>query len=366
MRDRASMSSQVDLTLRSAAGLELTRRALDLIEKHNVWPTPLNIELFSHFIADPKSALGVEIQDLLDLADPFTDRTGLRLAVNYLPEARLAEHVRTTGTLLIKQLEDVSQAISRAQDSNDNYSGILTDTSDSLTKAVAAPAVKQLVETLAVATAQVQAETESLEKRLSESVNEVKRLQDNLETLRRLVDTDALTKLANRKAFDEEIQQACIQADKSGQSLSLALIDIDYFKSFNDKWGHQTDDQVIRFVASTINQFAPPPRLAARYGGEEFSIVFPNESAGKVESIVNDLREEIANRKLRRRSSNDDLGKVTVSAGLAQRKLGETPEALIERADQALYASKRAGRNAVTNADAFAKNPALKPPVKKP
>ena len=360
------MSSQVDLTLRSAAGLELTRSALDLIEQHKVWPTPLNIELFSHFVADPKSELSIEIRDLLEAGDPFTDRTGLRLAVSHFPEARLADHIRTTGTFLIKELEDVSQAINRAQDSNENYSGVLNETNDSLTKGAEPPKVKQLVQTLVGATEQVQAQTESLEKRLSESVNEVKRLQENLETLRRLVDTDALTKLANRKAFDDEIQQACAQADKSGQSLSVALIDIDHFKSFNDKWGHQTGDQVIRFVASTIKQFSPPPRLAARYGGEEFSIVFPNEGTAKIETVVNDLREEIANRKLRRRSSNDELGKITVSAGLAQRKLGETPEALIERADQALYASKRAGRNAVTNADAIPKKPVAKPSPKKP
>lgn len=366
MRDIKVMSSQVDLTLRSTAGLELTRRALDLIEQHKVWPTPLNIELFSHFIAEPKSALSVEIQNLLESGDPFTDRTGLRLAVSHLPEARLADHIRTTGTSLIKELEDVSQAINRAQDYNDSYSGVLNDTSDNLAKAEEGPAVKLLVETLAVATQQVRAETENLEKRLSESVSEVKRLQENLETLRRLVDTDSLTKLANRKAFDEEIQQACAQADKSGQSLSVALIDIDHFKSFNDKWGHQTGDQVIRFVASTLKQFSPPPRLAARYGGEEFGIVFPNEGSAKIETVVNDLREEIANRKLRRRSSNDELGKITVSAGLAQRKLGETPEALIERADKALYASKRTGRNRVTNADASAQKPTPKPVPKKP
>ncbi len=348
------MSSQVDLTVRSVAGLELTRRALDLIEQHKIWPTPLNIELFSHFVADPKSSLGIEIQELLDSEDRFTDRTSLRLAVNHFPEARLADHIRTTGSFLLKELEDVSQAINRAQDSNDSYSGVLNDTSDNLSKAPEGPVVMQLVENLSAATQQAKSETESLEKRLNESVSEVKRLQENLETLRRLVDTDALTKLANRKAFDEEIQLACAEADSTGQDLSVALLDIDHFKSFNDKWGHQTGDQVIRFVASTLKQFSPPPRLAARYGGEEFSIVFPNEGAAKVETIVNDLCEEIANRKLRRRSSNDELGTITVSAGLAQRKRGETPESLIERADKALYASKRAGRNKVTNAEATA------------
>lgn len=353
------MSSQVDLTLRSAAGLALTRSALDVIEQHNVWPTPLNIQLFSHLVAEPQGALALEIKELLAAGDRFFDQTSLKLAAKHLPEARLSEQVRNTGDVLLKELADVSQAINRAQTSSGSYTGVLTAASENLAAQAVTPPVKRLVESLAVATQQVKAETANLEKQLNESVNEVKKLKERLESLRAMVNTDALTKLANRKAFDEEIDQACANADKTGQSLSVALIDIDHFKMFNDTWGHQTGDQVIKFVASTIRQFSPPPRLAARYGGEEFSIVFPTEDAAKAEEVMNELLEEIANRKLRRRSSNDDLGQITVSAGLAQRKLGETAESFIERADKALYGSKRTGRNKVTNADrVMAKSPA--------
>jgi diguanylate cyclase len=133
--------------------------------------------------------------------------------------------------------------------------------------------------------------------------------------------------------------------------LSLAVIDIDHFKKFNDTWGHQVGDQVIRYVASILGKVGVPPRLAARYGGEEFAVIFPGESAAEVEELMNASREQISSRQLKRRSTAENLGVVTVSSGIAQLAPGETPASLLGRADAALYASKRGGRNRVTNAE---------------
>jgi diguanylate cyclase len=133
--------------------------------------------------------------------------------------------------------------------------------------------------------------------------------------------------------------------------VQLAVLDIDHFKNFNDSWGHQTGDQVIRFVASVIGRVGAPPRFAARYGGEEFAMIFARETAAQVERTLHDIREEVASRRLKRRSTNEDLGAVTLSAGFAERRPAETPSALMERADAALYESKRSGRNRVTSAE---------------
>ncbi len=105
---------------------------------------------------------------------------------------------------------------------------------------------------------------------------------------------------------------------------------------------------MIRYVSSVIGRMAPPPRFAARYGGEEFAMIFPSERAVDVLAALEEIREEVSSRALKRRSTNEDLGAITVSAGIADMKFGEKMEALIDRADQALYASKRSGRNRVT------------------
>jgi diguanylate cyclase len=207
-----------------------------------------------------------------------------------------------------------------------------------------------MVNGLATATRTVQRQNNSLEKRLQTSTEEIVRLREHLEQVRREAMTDALTALANRKAFDEGLERACAEAAKSGAPLTLAVIDIDHFKRFNDTWGHQTGDQVIRYVASVIARVGEPPRLAARYGGEEFAIVFPSTAAAAVVGELDDARREIGSRALKRRSTNDDLGAVTVSVGLAEYCPGEAVINFLERADAALYISKRSGRDRVTTA----------------
>jgi len=129
------------------------------------------------------------------------------------------------------------------------------------------------------------------------------------------------------------------------------VLDIDHFKNFNDTWGHQTGDQVLRYVASVIGRVGSPPRFAARFGGEEFAIIFNRESQRQVERVLNEIRTEVASRMLKRRSTNEDLGTITISAGFAERGHGEAIHLLMDRADGALYASKHSGRNLVTNAD---------------
>jgi diguanylate cyclase len=129
------------------------------------------------------------------------------------------------------------------------------------------------------------------------------------------------------------------------------VLDIDYFKRFHDTWGHQTGDQVLRYIGSVLARVCEyPPRFAARYGGEEFAMIFPGEGANQVQGLLLEVLQEIASRSLRRRSTNEELGSITVSIGLAELKLQENISDFVERADAALYASKRGGRNRLTNA----------------
>ena len=106
---------------------------------------------------------------------------------------------------------------------------------------------------------------------------------------------------------------------------------------------------MLRMVAEVLRSTCAE-HLVARFGGEEFAVIFPGENAGAVMAALESIRSEVASRALRRRSTNDNLGSVTISAGFAQRRRGETAACLLERADAALYESKRKGRNCVTAA----------------
>jgi diguanylate cyclase len=345
------MTGQIQTTLRSPEAFSLARHAVEEMEQAGIWPTPLNFELWVHYLGEPEGALGQEMRRLLADGTVFSEGTSEMLAAEYLPRGRLSEEIRDAGAVLNRELSTVSEAIAKAQQSQAAYGQTLAGASVSLETASEPTDLLGVVSTLTRATTEVQAENAVLEKRLESSTREVARLREHLEQVRRDAMTDALTNLANRKAFDEELLRAVDEAERKRRPLTLAVLDIDHFKRFNDTWGHQTGDQVLRYVASVIGRVSKSPRVAARYGGEEFAVIFPGEGAALVEAALNSIRNEIGARALRRRSTNDELGAVTISAGLAQRRPGETGSSLLDRADEALYASKRAGRNKVTNGE---------------
>ncbi|RAK50884.1 GGDEF domain-containing protein [Phenylobacterium deserti] len=344
------MPADVELLLRGPRAYALARKALEAMEAHKVWPTPANFELWLHFVAAKDSPLGIEIAQLIASGVAFTDEVGEALAAQHLPKAKLNGEILDAGETLSKELASVSRAIESARETNEAYGEQLASASKSL-EVEDATAIRAMVQQLTTATQKVTSQNRTLETQLADTTAEVDRLKEHLEQVRRDAMTDGLTNLANRKAFDEALDKACRAAEAQGAPLALAVIDIDHFKSFNDTWGHQTGDQVIRYVASVIGRAGAAPRIAARYGGEEFALVFPGESARAALSILELIREEVSSRVLKRRSTNEDLGAVTISAGLAERRAGESVASLIERADGALYASKRGGRNRTSAAD---------------
>jgi diguanylate cyclase len=287
------MSTQVQTTLRGPEAFGLARRAVQEMEGAGVWPTPLNFELWLHYLGDPDGALGQEMLRLLSAGDVFTEGTAEMLAAEYLPRGRLSEEIRDAGAVLNRELSSMSDAIAVARKSQAAYGVTLAGASASIEKVAQPEGLREVVSELSSATNKIQKDNSALERSLDASTKEVARLREHLEQVRRDAMTDALTNLANRKAFDEALQRACEVADEDKSSVCLAVLDIDHFKRFNDTWGHQTGDQVLRYVASVIGRVSKAPRLAARYGGEEFAIIFPNESMAKIEIALNRILQEV-------------------------------------------------------------------------
>ena len=154
--------------------------------------------------------------------------------------------------------------------------------------------------------------------------------------------TDALTSLANRRAFDKELGKAYRASIDHGVPTVVMMIDVDHFKSLNDTYGHRAGDEVLRGITQVLRDRIPEEYLIARYGGEEFAVIFSNATVEKIEDVAEQARRAIG------QTSVDFDGlhlHVTVSAGVAQFSPGETAASLIGRADDALYASKELGRN---------------------
>jgi diguanylate cyclase (GGDEF)-like protein/PAS domain S-box-containing protein len=172
--------------------------------------------------------------------------------------------------------------------------------------------------------------------------------------LRTLAAKDALTGLANRRSFDQAIEMEWARAERSGRPLALLFADVDHFKLFNDKHGHQSGDECLRAVAAIVGaQALRPVDLAARYGGEEFAIILPQTRLKDAKGLADQIRRTIMSRRVVRKNSGDDYGTITMSIGVACYRPGEQLLETVRRADAALYQAKRNGRNRVVTEDAL-------------
>ena len=156
--------------------------------------------------------------------------------------------------------------------------------------------------------------------------------------------TDALTEVANRRAYEFELTRRIADWNRNETSVSLILLDIDYFKKFNDRYGHQAGDAVLRAVADVLKQASRDTDLVARYGGEEFAIVLSDTSIEATKEVAERIRCIIESARF---PFNGLILRLTMSLGFAQIRAGEDTTAFVQRADAALYSSKAAGRNCV-------------------
>lgn len=191
-----------------------------------------------------------------------------------------------------------------------------------------------------------------LESNLSHASTKIASLQEAVEMIATDANTDFLTKLHNRRYFDNAFAQLIDSARISDEPMCLVMADIDHFKIFNDTWGHQIGDQVLKLVAGTLRENVKGQDLIARYGGEEFAIALPNTSVEDAVILTENIRIAVSKRKLINKATNSELGRITMSFGVAALQQSSDFESIFQQADSALYAAKDAGRNRVmTNSE---------------
>ena len=157
---------------------------------------------------------------------------------------------------------------------------------------------------------------------------------------------DALTGIYNRRYLEARLKEECDRHFRYGRQMSLVMLDIDFFKTVNDRYGHQCGDMVLKSVAAEIAQLSRNTDCLARYGGEEFCCIMPETSSAQALSLAERFRHHIANLVI---ECQNGKVLVTISQGVAQLEPGDTPDRLLKRADDALYEAKNAGRNRVVS-----------------
>lgn len=345
----SSMSDQAECE-RSLALAEVAKSSL---RTNGLAPTPRNYELWYTYAQKSNRALNRDIDVLLAAGSAPAESDLEKLYETHFAPARLLGKVQEIGTGLSGTLGDVSGLVSAALGSTSVYGDSLDAAARKLATSDDRTVVLAAVRTLAEATLEMREQSLDLKVRLEGATREIAELHRGLQTIRMESRLDALTELGNRKYFDEAMIEAVEASRERDEPLSLLMIDIDHFKSFNDNYGHATGDQVLRLVAMTLKQNVKGQDLAARYGGEEFAIVLPNTALKEALTVADQLRRAVMARELKKKSTGEIIGRITISVGVASLNAGDTRETLLERADNYLYAAKRGGRNRVVGAEQF-------------
>jgi diguanylate cyclase len=309
--------------------------------------TPRHFEIWYHYATGYNAALNQTINETLARNGTLTEADLEQIYETYLSQIKATERIDKVGARVIGEIDDVMSLISDALGTSASYEETLSSASASLSVARDRDQVKAIVETLLKSTREMRDINKALEGRLSLSKNEISNLQQSLEAIRAESLTDPLTGLGNRKYFDRSIDTAVQNALSSGEPLSLLMFDIDHFKSFNDSYGHLTGDQVLRLVAMSLKQTIKGQDITARYGGEEFAVVLPNTALRQALTVADHIRRAVMAKELKKKSTGEILGRVTISVGVSMLKPGDDTHSLIERADACLYVAKRNGRNRV-------------------
>jgi diguanylate cyclase len=312
-------------------------------------PTPTNYSVWHSHISGENPGLSRSIQELVARAIPITDEMLSDFWRRFCAPAMDPSVVTDAGERLGRVMASIAESISGAGAATSGFTDALARFGDEIVAAVRMPdmagVMREATRRMLVETKRMVEGARGLDGDLRGASREVQDLRNDLEEARRQAMSDPLTSVANRKAFDERLAKEMAAANESGSDLALVLLDIDHFKRFNDSFGHVIGDEALKLVAHALVAGVKGRDMVARYGGEEFAVILPATSIAHALGLANGLGAAVKGRRMLLKSTGRDLGRITVSLGVARYRPGESASDLVRRADAALYAAKNRGRD---------------------
>lgn len=322
------------------------QQTIALLEDRQIRKIPQNYTIWYEYLSDENPEIREAVNRLMKENGKFNEIVAKQIYDEFFSHEKEGRAIRETNLLVQQSMEAVLQEIRSSSSGLTNYGDTLENLAGNASS-LSAKDFEKTVRMVISETRDMSERSQHLNENLTKASSEIEDLKNRLMKVEQESLTDTLTGIANRKKFDSELIKAAQEAKRSRTKLCLVMSDIDHFKNFNDTHGHIFGDQVLKLVAHTLDSSVNKYSLAARYGGEEFGIILPRTDIKEAIVIADKLRKNVSSKKLVKRSSGDDVGKITMSFGVAQFDFDEDPVTLIGRADNALYLAKDAGRDQV-------------------
>jgi diguanylate cyclase len=325
-------------------------QALAAMIGRKIAPTPHNFSVWYAHTSGAQPELSRTIEILDSNRVEFTPERNLDLYEQLLGASKEAEQIREAGERISAAAGVVLTLLQKAGAGTEKYGAALGQVSDKIdAEKLDADRLQVIVEAILDETKRMVVQNEEIVGKLAQSSQEIEGLRKQIESARRETLIDALTGVGNRRMFDMRLRESLKQALEEGGDLCLLMADIDHFKRFNDTFGHQLGDLVLRLVAKALTDGIKGRDVACRYGGEEFGILLPKTRIEDALKLADGLRTSIGSRRIIKRGESRDLGHVTLSMGVSRYRPGEPAAQFVQRADAALYSAKRRGRNRVVS-----------------
>ncbi len=307
---------------------------------------PRNYEIFYEALTGNNHELSLEVVGLSKR--PTQDELD-RIGRKYFAQNHSQGIVESAREAIARELEDVAGLLRTERVHLEKYGQILDQTSDGLNgrNAVSRELLQKIAQVMQVATKSTLDHGRQIADTLGEKSAELESVKSKLEEYKRLADTDPLTHIWNRRAFDREIARI-YNSSKGILFNALILADIDRFKEINDRFGHPVGDKIIQLIAGILRSSIRQDMFVARTGGEEFALIVEGASEDATHSIADRLRAMVEQTQFTGPNGSATYGPITISLGLCMASEADSAEDLYIKADRALYRSKVAGRNRVT------------------
>lgn len=323
----------------------LARKAIDSMADAGIPQTPLNFTIWYEHLSGCNPALTKFLNRALKKG----------LAITAEKNREIFEQFCTTGNTDPSEWNsrieavamEIFEALNSATTGTEKYGAALKDFSGSVSNTASPAEITGKIKKILSETTDMATRMANLQDNLQTARTELSDLRNKLQATQHEAMTDTLTELANRRCFDESLERLIEESRVEKEPLSLILADIDYFKKFNDSYGHQVGDQVLRLVAKSLVNGVKGQDVVARYGGEEFGLILPNTRIAGAIAVAENLRKTLARRKLARKGQGDSFAVITLSFGVTEYRRGDSMETFLSRADGLLYQAKNMGRNRV-------------------